>query len=208
MPNQKGFIPVIVIILITLIIGGGVVYLRHNSTANPKIEVTPSPINSPSPTPTPSPSASVTPTATTTSVRYVDCVGPDGKHVSLTQKDCDAFTKAWVKPTPTPQTSSSTTQTTTGSGNCSLGTVNINVQPSNGDFVGQVLANISVSNNDQGCAGNDSKSGVWDYGVSSKSYQLLPATYKIEITYHGKTFSDNVTISGGSTVSKTITVSN
>lgn len=36
----------------------------------------------------------------------VDCIGPDGKHLYVTQKECDNFNNAWrPTPTPTPQQS-------------------------------------------------------------------------------------------------------
>lgn len=32
----------------------------------------------------------------------VDCVGPDGKHLYITEEACNSFNRAWYTPTPTP----------------------------------------------------------------------------------------------------------
>lgn len=39
----------------------------------------------------------------------IDCIGPDGKHVSLTQKDCDYFNASW-QATSSAQTASPSAQ--------------------------------------------------------------------------------------------------
>ena len=35
-------------------------------------------------------------------ISLIDCTGPDGKHLQITQQDCEDFNNAW-KPTPIPQ---------------------------------------------------------------------------------------------------------
>ena len=60
----------------------------------------------------PSPTASLTPTLIPslteavkvfpTTMPKIDCIGVDGKHMQVTQKECDDFNNAW-KVTPTPQ---------------------------------------------------------------------------------------------------------
>lgn len=47
----------------------------------------------------------------------VDCVGPDGNHLSVTQEECESFNSSWATPTPTstltPTPSSTQTPTPT-----------------------------------------------------------------------------------------------
>jgi len=62
----------------------------------------------PTPTAIPSPTASPTPIIgikqNIPKVPLIDCVGPDGKHMQVTQTVCDNFNKAWgYVPTATPQ---------------------------------------------------------------------------------------------------------
>ncbi len=74
--------------------------------------------------PTPTPTIVASPSATMTPTTYIpvgppliDCVGPDGKHLHITQKACDNFNNAW-KPTatPVPQQSSSSSNSSNNSG--------------------------------------------------------------------------------------------
>lgn len=70
------------------------------------IKPTPTPLPSHQPTPTP---IDYGPTATPqpTYEPLIDCIGPDGQHSWLSQKDCDMFNNAWKTPTPSPVASSS-----------------------------------------------------------------------------------------------------
>ncbi len=82
-----------------------------NSTTSPTSSPTPTLVVTASPTkkiipkhtarPTTTPTVKITPTGSN-----IDCTGPDGKHFSATQKECDDFNSAW-KPKPTPTTQSS-----------------------------------------------------------------------------------------------------
>jgi hypothetical protein len=62
-----------------------------------------------SPTPTMSPKVSLIPNervviSPSSTQALIDCVGPDGKHLQLSQQDCDNFNNAWKStPTSTPQ---------------------------------------------------------------------------------------------------------
>ncbi len=62
-----------------------------------KVE-TPSPSPISTPIPTPMPQVKVNQIAPTPYDPIVDCIGPDGKHSQKTQKECDDFNAAWVKP--------------------------------------------------------------------------------------------------------------
>ena len=44
----------------------------------------------------------------------IDCVGPDGKHLQVTQQQCDAFISAWRPALPSQQQNTNTSQTNTG----------------------------------------------------------------------------------------------
>lgn len=76
------------------------------TTITPKVTVTISPV--PKKIPKTTNNATITPSIETKQVgSKIDCVGPDGKHMSITQKECDDFNNAWKpKATPTTQTSS------------------------------------------------------------------------------------------------------
>lgn len=68
------------------------------------------PSSSPSLSPTPIPTPMVTPkpiyvtipAAKSDNSQLIDCTGPDGKHLQVTQTACDNFNKAWVTPNPQP----------------------------------------------------------------------------------------------------------
>ena len=69
----------------------------------------PSPLPTKRPVPTYNPSPTQQPNKEND---LIDCIGPDGKHVFLTQKDCDTFNNAWNTATP----SAMPTQSATPSG--------------------------------------------------------------------------------------------
>lgn len=79
---------------------------------NAKLTISPTPTTSP--TATPIPVKRIVPIPSPTQA-LIDCVGPDGKHLQLSQQDCDNFNSAW-KSTPTP-TQQSNTQSSDSSNN-------------------------------------------------------------------------------------------
>ena len=99
--------------IITLII---YFYPTHNASsksAKPSITPTaaPQPTDTPSPTDSPVPgrsdssgtdsNLSNTSSASQPITPTVDCIGPDGKHLKISQDACDTFNKAWATATPT-----------------------------------------------------------------------------------------------------------
>lgn len=82
-------------------------------TVEPTREVKPSDTPTPTePKPTDTDSITVKPKPTS-AVTTVDCVGPDGKHLSVSQDVCNSFKNAWVTPTPTNSPTSVPTNTPT-----------------------------------------------------------------------------------------------
>lgn len=59
------------------------------------------PTLTPTQTPTPTPTTPPAPIINQHLEPVIDCTGPDGKHLRMTQKACTDFNNAW-KPTPTP----------------------------------------------------------------------------------------------------------
>ena len=57
------------------------------------------------------PSAATTNLVQTSTDPIIDCIGPDGKHLSVTQEQCNSFNSAWVTPTPSPTPTSEVTST-------------------------------------------------------------------------------------------------
>jgi len=97
-------------------------------TPSPKQEVQIKKETTPSITPSPTQPASKPTTAPMTvssrTSALIDCIGPDGKTIKLTQKKCDDFNTAWNKP-PTSQGQNTTTNNTNGHVNTS-GNTNYN----------------------------------------------------------------------------------
>ncbi|MCL5784486.1 MAG: hypothetical protein M1142_03995 [Patescibacteria group bacterium] len=115
----------------------------------------PSPTLTLTPTPQPSPEA-FTPSPKVNTTPRVDCVGPDGKHVSLTKKACDDFKKAWATPTPTPTPAQTNSQSSGCNNSTDLGNLTVNIQPQSGQsLVGD--AAVTMSNGSGDCAGHDSR---------------------------------------------------
>jgi hypothetical protein len=114
--GEKGFAAiglVAVSVIIILIAGGLITYKYTPPKNNEPVMDSPSPEASVEESASPSASVSATPSVkpttkpnSTAAVGLVDCVGPDGKHIKLSQKDCDNFRKAWATPTPAAQSSS------------------------------------------------------------------------------------------------------
>lgn len=73
--------------------------VRPTSFSDMTVEASPTekPLLNVTPTPTPSPIAVII-----NKPPVVDCIGPDGKHLWVTQKVCDDFNNAWKKSSPTP----------------------------------------------------------------------------------------------------------
>lgn len=97
--KEKGFAPVVIILGIAAVVVTGFLIGRIN---NPGSLPSPTPSASVSATISPTPTNTVVPLSKASAMPLVDCVGPDGKKASLTQKACDDFKKAWIIPTPKP----------------------------------------------------------------------------------------------------------
>lgn len=120
---------ILTVIILALITGGVYVYFISSSTRT-KEHKTPSPSSTPAPVknkPTETPEPTDTPevlhskpaaSKTGTDVEgasTIDCVGPDGKHLKISQDQCDSFNKAWATATPTPSPATYPTDTPTDS---------------------------------------------------------------------------------------------
>jgi hypothetical protein len=179
------------------------------ATATPTIEASPSATPTASPSATPKSTKTAAPKSSTQSSASVDCIGPDGKAIKLTQKACDDFRKAWnlgtPTPTPAPQVTGCAAYNPTGP----LGTARVTVAIESGQsWVGQ--AGIDFSQKYTECRGNgqditysDVINGPWTHDFGG----LRPGPYKMQVMYHGKSWSSDVNVNGGTT-NVTITVSN
>lgn len=108
--------PLIVIVMVVIgafFTGSELVKTQNNPAAIEKVRTlqipTPTPTNPPTPTPT------NVPQVKGESIQrdpIIDCVGPDGGHLRITQKECDSFNNAWKKPQPS-NTPSVPSQTST-----------------------------------------------------------------------------------------------
>jgi len=223
MRGQKGFTAPIVLVLVLIALAGTAYVVKTHlkpsqpapvATSSPSAELTASDSATPVATPSPTPSPSKTASSSVASVPMVDCVGPDGKHVQMTQTDCTSFNKAWAKPTPTPSISSSSSSSgssssaSSDSGPCAgSGTLTISLNPDSGPVVGDALINVSVLSS--GCNASFHSQDILKQGNSSLSYSnLVPASYNVYVTYHGKQVNDSADVSAGSTTSKVVNVSN
>ncbi len=83
------YILAIAMLVSAFLIGGQIAYYKR-----PSLQSTPIPtqIVLPSPTPT---QETIIYTPPTNNIPIVDCIGPDYKHLQLTQKACDDFNAAW-----------------------------------------------------------------------------------------------------------------
>jgi len=211
---MRGFaiLPLIIILVIICISGAGLYAYSANQTAE-VIVASPSPSSTDSPTPSPT----STQTATTTpvpisTISLVNCVGPDGKTVRLTQKACDDFKKSWA--TPTPAATSKPTQTSTQSSGCNtstdLGNLTVNIQPQSGQSLAGDAA-VTMSNGSGDCAGQDSRLPyvqVIRQGSTSITFSSYrPGKFHVQVGYHGNNYDSDATINPGDN-SVTITVSN
>ena len=91
-------------------------------TANSELSVpTDLPTATPTDLPIPMPSVSTPSLQTNNSDPLIDCIGPDGKHLEVTQQECDSFNAAWGKvslspsPPPTPLLNNSSQTNSYGS---------------------------------------------------------------------------------------------
>jgi hypothetical protein len=188
-------------------------------------EVVTTPVATTAPSVTPSVKVSSSPSATTSATPaatkkstpkasaqpLVDCTGPDGKTIKLTQKACDDFNKSWNKATAAPSSATQTQVTGCGAYNPTgaLGTARVTVAIESGQsWVGQ--AGLNFSEKYPECKGNglDYTYGDVINGPMTKDFGgLRPGPYKIEITYHGKQWSSDIDLNGGTT-NVTVTVSN
>lgn len=110
---------VLTVIILALVTGG--VYLYSLTVNNrSKENITPTPTLTPTqteekpaealePTETPeviywkpTPTKAKTNTNNAATTPTIDCIGPDGKHLNISQQQCDEFNKAWATATPTP----------------------------------------------------------------------------------------------------------
>ena len=129
----------------------------------------------------------------------------------MTQKACDDFNKAWNKSTPSPSSTTSAVVTGCASYNPTgnLGTARVSIKIESGQtWVGQ--AGIDFKEKYPECKGNgldytysDVISSEWTHDFGG----LRPGPYKIEVMYHGKSWSSDVNLNGG-TSEVTVTVSN
>ncbi len=142
----------------------------------------------------------------------VDCVGPDGKHVSLTQKACDDFRKSWASPSPSPKPSQTTSQASSSGCNTStdLGNLTVNIQPQSGQSLSGD-AGVTMSNGSGDCAGHDSRLPyiqIIRQGSTSITFpSFRPGKFHIQVGYHGNNSDQDVNINPGDN-SVTVTVSN
>src|SRR5438105_2148822 len=104
--TQTGFALIGLFALVT----GGVFLYSLQSTPEIKGAQSSVPSKTPAPTvvsPTDIPEPTDIPKVTkssktyTTTERKIDCVGPDGKHLFVTQKQCDSFNNSWASSQPT-----------------------------------------------------------------------------------------------------------
>lgn len=211
---MKGFVasPVIIIIIAILALGiVGYVALHKSPATAPQIVHQASPsaaIATPSASPIPSLKPSVQPAG----VPLVDCVGPDGKHVSLTKNACDSFKKAWATPTPsptaTPQPEQASSNNTLSNGSCNPGGVTISLQANSGGLVGDAIIRVTVQSSPQ-CGSTYATDQILRQGSSSVSFSgLPPGTYNVFVTYHGNQYNGSFDVSSGGNTSKTVNVNN
>ena len=118
--TQTGFALIILFSLIT----GGVFLYSLQSTSEVKGAKSSAPAKRPTPTiaaPTDTPEPTDTPGVAKSYKTYIttepkiDCVGPDGKHLAMTQQQCDSFNSAWATPLPTVTPTPAITDTPTPS---------------------------------------------------------------------------------------------
>lgn len=79
--------------------------VKPTPTSAPIPTSTPIPTTTPPTTPSATPSATQIPTSIPTAI-LIACVGPDGKHLQISQKECDVFNNSWghmVTITPQPK---------------------------------------------------------------------------------------------------------
>lgn len=92
--NQKGFINIILVIIIVALAGVGAYFILNQQTTPPIFIPTPTPIPSPTPTPTPSP----TPTPIACTMEAKQC--PDGSYVGRTGPKCEFAECPAITPAP------------------------------------------------------------------------------------------------------------
>jgi hypothetical protein len=78
---------------------GSVFGMNHTSIPPHSVTVHINPSPTQLPTNTPSPLIMRHPQQFQTQSK-IDCIGPDGKHLSISQQQCDAFNNAWKQPSP------------------------------------------------------------------------------------------------------------
>lgn len=211
---MRGFaaLPLIVILVIAGVASVG--WYTFSTKQQTKVTISPTPSLTisltPSSEPTPTPTKTPTPSPKASVVPLVDCIGPDGRHVSLTQKACDDFKKSWATPTLT----TTPTQTSSQSSGCNTSTdlanLTVNIQPQSGQsLVGDAAVTMSDGSGD--CAGHDSRlpyTQIIRQGSTSITFpSFRPGKFHIEVSYHGNNYGSDVSLNSGGN-STTVTVSN
>ncbi len=214
MSKQRGFIPLIaIIIFLALASVGTITYIKFNpgilpfNTALDSDKPTPSPFVSP----TASASATVAPTPSpvvkVSTVPLIDCLGPDKKHTMQTQANCDALNKLWASPSPSPLPSAAaSTTSSSSSSDCSVGQISVSISASNGSVVGDAVVEISPKSSS---CGSFSSNKILSQGSSSVTFTgVPPGSYNLRVMYHGNYFSDSADLGSNGNTSKTVSVSN
>ncbi len=181
------------------------------ATESPSVTSTPSPTTSPTASPSASPSPTIKSTPKISTAPLIKCVGPDGKTIKMTQKACNDFNKAWNKASTSPSTSTAAQVTGCASynptGNLSTARVSVKIE-SGQTWVGQAAFDFTQKYAE--CKGNGLDYGYKDIISGETTHDfggLRPGPYKVEVLYHGKNWSKDVDLNGGTT-EVTITVSN
>lgn len=219
---MRGFISLpLIIILIVVTVTGISWYMfsakpefKTSPSVNISLTPTPKPTATPPLTPTLLPTKTSTPSPQSSSLPLVDCTGPDGKLVKLTQKACNDFFKSWATPTPSPTPTIAASTQVSGCAAYNqggdLGQLTVNIQPQSGQsLVGD--AGVTISRKYSECTGVDPGfplTQIIKQGSTSTSFSgMRPGPFHIEVLYHGKTLGQDVNISSGSN-STSVTVSN
>lgn len=95
---------IVTLLILLALLGSGVAVADYmetkkelNNLKEAQLNPTPVPVT-PIYTPTSPPQRTFTNTQNSGSGNKIDCVGPDGKHMSVTQIECDNFNNAWKNP--------------------------------------------------------------------------------------------------------------
>lgn len=205
----------IIIASILLTITGCTTKSATNSQSTQSPQATAVQTSTPTEAPTASPSATPKPTKSagpkSTTQALVDCTGPDGKVIKLTQKACTDFNSAWNKSSATATPAAATQVTGCAAYNPTgpLGTIRVTIKLESGQsWQGQ--GTLKVSQKYTECRGNG-LDYVWADVINSTLTRdfggLRPGPYKVEVTYNNKPWSTDVNLNGGVN-DVTVTISN